>query len=62
MKVNEALEILENMPAEAMLYFWVISNGKQCLMTPTGFKLNPDGDRVGIESDIVIAIDVEGKQ
>ncbi len=55
MKVNEALEMLENMPAEAMLYFWVISNGKQCLMTPTGFKLNPDGDGVGIESDIVIA-------
>ncbi|QKX67172.1 hypothetical protein HU262_10710 [Enterococcus hirae] len=59
MKVNEALEMLENMPAEAMLYFWVISNGKQCLMTPTGFKLNPDGDGVGIESDIVIAIYAE---
>ena len=28
-------------------------------MTPTGFKLNPDGDGVGIESDIVIAIYAE---
>ncbi|EOS7700639.1 hypothetical protein FMV57_RS11515 [Enterococcus hirae] len=59
MKVNEALEMLENMPAEAMLYFLVISDDKKCLMTPTGFKLNHDGDMVGIESDVVIAIDME---
>ncbi|UZN38221.1 hypothetical protein MZO31_10835 [Enterococcus faecium] len=59
MKVNEALEILESMPAEAMLYFWVISNGKKCLMTPKEFKLNPDGDGIGIESEIVIAMDEE---
>lgn len=59
MKVNKALEILEIMPAEAMLYFWVISNGKKCLMTPTEFKLNPDGDAVGIENEVVIAMDVE---
>ncbi|MGG5338544.1 hypothetical protein IGJ48_001238 [Enterococcus pernyi] len=59
MKVNEALELLEDMPAEAMLYFWVISNGKKCLMTPSKFNLNPDGDRVGIESEIVIAMDAE---
>lgn len=57
MKVNEALELLEDMPAEAMLYFWVISNGKKCLMTPSKFKLNPDRD--GVESEVVIAMDAE---
>lgn len=62
MKVNEALELLESMPAEAMLYFWVISNEKKCLMTPKEFKLNPDRDGVGIESEIVIAMDVEGAE
>lgn len=59
MNVNEALELLEDMPSEAILYFWVISNGKKCLMTPSKFKLNSDGDRVGIESKIVIAMDAE---
>ncbi|HFC9131905.1 TPA: hypothetical protein QFN59_001931 [Enterococcus faecium] len=59
MKVNEALDILESMPAEAMLYFWIISNGKKCLMTPKEFKLNNDGDGLGIESEIVIGVDAE---
>ena len=59
MKVNEVLSQLESMPAEADVYFWITSNGKRCLCTPKEFFLAPDGDKVGMNTQIIIAMNDE---
>lgn len=59
MKVNEVLSQLENMPAEADVYFWTAANGKRYLCTPGGFYFTPDGDKVGMSIQIIIAMDDE---